>query len=404
MIKKLGFRNFSSFKEGAEIRFVSKDLPIEEQDLLANISPVLGIKGANGSGKTNILKAITFLYCFCSKRMGTTRSLDNGKSEIDIPFEPFAGSDDVTEFYIEFIRDDTTYYYELDVRNSGIVREEVRRKHKKEVVCLIREANKITHCLKEFSELKKLKLKADQSVISLPDDFEFEKRMVDLEVMYWHFKRILFNVGYDGYKTIDSGSYFKISEFYKENPDAFEFTKQIISGVDDGIKDIRIESTVDSETGEDVFYPLFIHGYHKSEFPIGLAQESMGTKALFINLYRYWAAIRDGSLLVLDEFDTHLHAMILPEIIELFTNQKINKNNAQLVITAHNTEIIDSLGRYRAILVNKENNESYCYRLDEVSLLRNDRAISPLYSKGRIGGTPKNIQGLASRIANNWSM
>jgi len=82
--------------------------------------------------------------------------------------------------------------------------------------------------------------------------------------------------------------------------------------------------------------------------------------------------------------------------------KKININNAQLIITAHNTEIIDSLGRYKTILVNKENNESYCYRLDEVSLLRNDRLISPLYSKGKIGGTPQGIEGLTSRIADSW--
>jgi len=403
MIKKFGFRNFSSFKEGAEISFLIKDFPFEEHNLSANISPVLGIKGANGSGKTNILKAITFLYCFCSKRMSNKRNSDNEISEIDLPFETFMDSNDITEFYIEFIRNNTTYYYELDVKNSGIVREEIRRKHKKEVVCLVRDKNKITHCLKEFSDLKKLKLKADQSVISLPDDFEFEKRMIDLEVMYWYFSKILFNVGHSGYKIIKPDSFFSVSEFYNENPDAFEFAKQIISGVDDGIKDIKIESTLDSETGEDIFYPLFIHGDEESEFPIGLAQESMGTKALFLSLYRYWFAIKEGSLLVIDEFDTHLHAMILPEIIELFTNQKINRNNAQLIITAHNTEIIDSLGRYRAILVNKDNNESYCYRLDEVSLLRNDRSISPLYSKGKIGGTPKNIQGLVSKIANSWS-
>ncbi|MEY8214018.1 MAG: ATP-binding protein [Colwellia sp.] len=402
MIKKFGFRNFSSFREGAEISFIGKDYTIEEQNVSEGISPLLGIKGANGSGKTNILKAITFLYCFCAKRMGTKKNTDNENSEIELPIETFMDCDEITEFYIEFIREGTTYYYELDVKKSGIVREEIRRKNKKEVVCLTREKNKITHCLNEFSELKKLKLKADQSVISLPEDFDFKKEMKDLKVMYWHFKKVIFNVGYNGYNTIDSEDYFIISKFYNENLDALEFTKQVISGVDDGIKDIEIKSTLDSETGEDIFYPLFIHGDEETEFPIGLAHESMGTKALFLALYRYWLAIKDGSLLILDEFDTHLHAMILPEIIELFTNKKINKNNAQLIITAHNTEIIDSFGRYKTILVNKENNESYCYRLDEISLLRNDRAISSLYSKGKIGGTPKNIQGLASRIADSW--
>lgn len=401
MIKKFGFRNFSSFKEGAEISFYSKDVTSDNES--ESISTVLGIKGANGSGKTNILKAITFLYCFCSKRVGPTRSSDKNNYEIDIPLSTFMNNDEITEFYIEFVRHGTTYYYELDIKKDGIVREEIRRKNKKEVVCIIREGNKITFNLNEFSELKKLKLKSDQSIISLTDDFDFKEKMIDLEVMNWNFTRIIFNVGADGYKNIENNNYFEVSEFYNGNQDALEFTKQVITSVDDGIVDIKIEKNIDSETGEDIFYPLFIHDYDDRNFTVGLAHESMGTKALFITLYRYWLAIRDGSLLVLDEFDTHLHAMILPEIIELFTNVKINTNNAQLIITAHNTEVIDSLGRYKTILVNKENNESYCYRLDEVSLLRNDRLISPLYNKGKIGGTPKNIQGLASRIADSWS-
>ncbi|EJL6274821.1 hypothetical protein NMR36_002930, partial [Vibrio cholerae] len=66
--------------------------------------------------------------------------------------------------------------------------------------------------------------------------------------------------------------------------------------------------------------------------------------------------------------------------------------------TAHNTEVMDALGRYRTILVNKEGNESYCYRLDEVSMLRNDRPISPLYKKGKIGGVPKSVGGIVERL------
>jgi hypothetical protein len=51
---------------------------------------------------------------------------------------------------------------------------------------------------------------------------------------------------------------------------------------------------------------------------------------------------------------------------------------------------MDFLGRYRTILVNKENNESYGYRLDEISgdIIRNDRPISPAYNAGKIGGVP----------------
>jgi len=403
MIKRFGFKNFASFKDGTEISFSSKDTSMGDDNEEINLSKVIGIKGANGSGKTNILKALTFLYCFCVKRMKTTVDTQSSDSKVDIPLSTFMDSEDVTEFYIEFIILGTTYYYELDITKSGIVREEIRRKNKKEIVCIVRERNKITDCLKEFDELKTLKLKADQSLMSIINDFDFNSPMLDLKLMRSFFIRVLFNVGVDGYQNLESDDYFEVAEFYNDHDEAFEFVKEIISSVDDGITDIIIEETTDKSSGTTIFYPLFVHEIDDYDFSIGLAHESMGTKALFLTLYKYWLTIKNGGLLILDEFDTHLHAMILPELIELFTNTKINTKNAQLIITAHNTEIIDSLGRYNTVLVNKENNESYSYRLDEISLLRNDRLISPIYKKGKIGGTPKNIEGLTSRIAEYWS-
>jgi AAA15 family ATPase/GTPase len=403
MIKRFGFRNFSSFKDGTEINFSCKDNSNDEQDPSSNLSKVMGIKGANGSGKTNLLKAITFLYCFCVKRMKTTIDTNESGSKVLIPFSTFMDNEEITEFYIEFIVNGTTYYYELDIKTSGIVREEVRRKNKKEITCIVRVGNKIINCLKEFDELKILKLKADQSIMSIIDDFEFNSSMLDLKIMRHNFVKVMFNVGVDGYQNLESDDYFETAKFYHDNEGAFEFTKQVISSVDSGVTDITIEKTTDKSSGKTFYYPMFVHKIDDNDFSIGLSDESMGTKALFLTLCKYWLAIKSGGLLILDEFDTHLHAMILPEIIELFTNLIINSKNAQLIITAHNTEILDSLGRYNTMLVNKENNESYSYRLDEVSLLRNDRPISPLYSKGKIGGTPQNIEGLTSRIAENWS-
>lgn len=402
MIIKFGFRNFASFKDGAEINFTQKQKASESVDSPLNISSVIGIKGANGSGKTNILKALVFLYCFCSRRMTTSIDSANGESKIAIPLSNYFENSEPTEFYIEFFINGTTYYYEIDLTENGIVREEIRRKNKKEVVCLIREGNRVTECLKEFEELKPLKIKLDQPIINIFSDYDFHSPMNDLKLMRLCFQRIQFNVGADGYRSYEVDDYYRTSQLYSEDNEALEFAKLIISGVDNGVIDIKIETTKDKSTGETIFYPMFVHDNGDYDYEIGLSHESMGTKSLFLNLYKYWLALRDGSLLVLDEFDTHLHAMILPEIIELFTNPDINNENAQLIITAHNTEIIDSIGRNRIYLVNKEDNESYCYRLDEVSMLRNDRLISPVYSKGKIGGTPPNIVGLTSRLAEKW--
>jgi len=49
------------------------------------------------------------------------------------------------------------------------------------------------------------------------------------------------------------------------------------------------------------------------------------------------------------------------------------------------------MGKYRTFLVNKTDNESFGYRLDEIpgEMLRNDRSITPIYNAGKIGGIPR---------------
>lgn len=107
-------------------------------------------------------------------------------------------------------------------------------------------------------------------------------------------------------------------------------------------------------------------------------------------MFFYVAAINDGAVLALDEFDINLHPDLLPMLLNIFEDKTINTKNAQLILTTHNYDIMDRLGKYKTVLVNKVDNESFLYRLDEISsdILRNDRKISPIYNANKIGGKP----------------
>ena len=58
MILRFGFRNFLSFEEGVECSFESD---YEEN---SKVNTLLSIRGANGAGKTNLLKALAFFMDF----------------------------------------------------------------------------------------------------------------------------------------------------------------------------------------------------------------------------------------------------------------------------------------------------------------------------------------------------
>jgi maltooligosyltrehalose synthase len=81
---------------------------------------------------------------------------------------------------------------------------------------------------------------------------------------------------------------------------------------------------------------------------------------------------------------------MLPKLLDLFDSPETNTKDAQFIFTSHITEVLEKLSKYRTYLVNKEENECYCYRLDEIGgdILRHGRAITPLYNEGKIGGVP----------------
>ena len=64
--------------------------------------------------------------------------------------------------------------------------------------------------------------------------------------------------------------------------------------------------------------------------------ESYGT-IRFVNMFPLVVnALLNGGALIVDEFDASIHPMALMNIINIFHNDEINKNNAQLVFNTHN--------------------------------------------------------------------
>lgn len=381
MIKKFGVKNFYGFKEGVEIDFTFDGKVPDEVRRGKDFTTVLGLKGANGSGKTNVLKAIAFLNEFCC------RSADTGKDD-EIKLSSYRGSLEPTDFYIEFEANEIEYFYELTLDKTQVFREALYKKEKRKTPILTREKNKITQACEDLKELESIRLRSNASIISIWEKFEFKSSMMDLAHVYSFFLKTITNVSQLGYLDYRP-ELLKISKTYYEDDQLFNFLKKIILMADSGIKDIKIEAVKDKE-GKEMHLPFFYHDHEDGEFQLPFYDESSGTQTLYRKVFQYWLALDVGGLLALDEFDIHLHALVLPKILELFLDPEINTKNAQFIFTAHNTEIIDELGKYRTILVNKENNESYCYRLDEIpgSMIRNDRPIMPIYLKGKIGGVP----------------
>jgi len=240
--------------------------------------------------------------------------------------------------------------------------------------------------------LKKIKINRDNvSIISLSHQYGLK----ELDVFYKFAKNISCNVGLFGKYTNDEHflDYNNTSKFYYENKEILDKAIEFLKKADTGITDIKISKNIDDITSKTTYIPFFCHNSDGKSNYLHYLDESNGTKLLYRQLAPYFVTLKKGSVIAMDEFDIGLHPDLSLMIIDLFDNKKINKNGAQLIISSHYSEIIDKLGKYRLIFVNKEENESYLYRLDEIpgEILRPDRSIIPAYNSGKIGGRPKVI-------------
>jgi len=377
MILEYGAKNYFCFKEWITISFKLGQQCPNEISQGNEFTKILGVKGANASGKTNALKIIDFLSNFCSNSFGY-------KPEELIEAKSFFYSEENIEFFVEFKCNDILYRYEVELTEKKIYRETIYRTIKREVKIIERINTKLVICNKEFKKLKILKLRNNASLISTAHQYEIP----ELNEIYRFFRNINTNVYLFGLNSA-SPDVNTLCEYFERNKENFDFVKNLIKRYDPDIKDIKILKHEDDDPPR--YFAIFLYDINSENNFLTYDNQSSGTKTLFEQLARYKYALDTGGLLVLDEFDINLHPDILPNLLSLFLDEQENKNQAQLIFTTHNTSILDFLGKYRSYLVNKEHCESYAYRLDEIpgEMLRNDRDISPIYRSGKIGGIPK---------------
>lgn len=386
MIFSYGASNYFSFKEGLEVSFELSAKTPPSVSHGKKVSTVLGIKGANASGKTNMLKAIEFIADFVTESF----NLNDGQN---LGFKNYFNNDKVSEFYVDFEIESVRYSYELTARPGYVVREAIYKKLQRKTLLVERKLNTVVKRVSEFSALDVVELKSNASLISTVLKYKLKGVSSEFSKIVNLFHNIAGNMTGAGV-VADEYLFTRetVSSYYAQNSDAFEFAKRIIINSDLGIDDIVLKVR-EGASGEQEHFPLFSHPVSKTSKKVFLSsyEESSGTMALYRRLGIYYAVLQRGGLLVMDEFDQNFHSMLLPQLIGLFQDPHQNINGAQFVFTAHNADIIDCLGKYRTILVSKEEGESYCYRLDQIpgDLIRNDRSIAALYREGKIGGVPR---------------
>jgi uncharacterized protein len=181
---------------------------------------------------------------------------------------------------------------------------------------------------------------------------------------------------------------------------------RFLSSADIGIEDIQIKKSqgivqsvnFDFATGkvdinkqeQEVSVATFEHKSPAGSAVFDYADESEGTQKLFCLAGPIFDIFKEGRVLVVDELDRSLHALLVRQLIGMFHDPEINKHNAQLVFTTHDTSLLDSGLLRRDQIWFSEKDGDAATRLSPLSDFspRKNEALERGYLSGRYGGVP----------------
>lgn len=144
----------------------------------------------------------------------------------------------------------------------------------------------------------------------------------------------------------------------------------------DDLKEIQVFTVHKSSNSEEQVY-------------FDMEDESEGTQRLFEMAGPWLDVLQEGEVLIVDELDRSIHPVLARSLVKMFNDPEINKKNAQLIFTTHDTTLLDPemFHREQVWFTEKDRNMTNLYSLLEFQP-REDESLQRGYLLGRYGAIP----------------
>lgn len=363
---KIVINGLPHFKNELDIDFVAlQRVDDYDKERLCNVfsniyvNKAISFVGINASGKTTILKAISFVM-----KMLNNESLNNIKSKTIL--------DDLDDNQQVVI---TTYFYDghdVNKLETSIVKEisDVDGSEK----LIIKDEKlwskdgakrKTKKSLFDFAEVD-LREKRDKNEQYLMEDVsiivaENKKKNMSLfisDMLEWTDHNIL-NV---------------LGRFPKE---LLTFLDPSIEYLECSFKEKKVDIRLKFYGKEEIIInsPRILENYLSSGTIKGLGVFMSATFSFI-----------EGGYLIIDEIENHFNREIVATLIRFFLDEKVNKNGATILFSTHYSELLDEFDRNDSIYIVRNKEGIGVENLSNI-LKRNDIKKSEVYDSGYLGGT-----------------
>ncbi len=406
MLAQFSVENFMSIKDQICLNMSASATDNEHPDNFTTYGKTRCLKsaviyGANASGKSNLLKAMTSAIMIV--RESQSKQVNDRLLRIipflfdkELPSKPSA-------FEFIFFVDGVQYIYGFSATQEKIVDEYLYVYHsaKKSMIFERKDTNRYKFNKADEKEFNSYKEKNTPNKLFLSTATAWNCEKTKAAFMW-------FSSGIDTYTDAETDETpnnkpFILQRFVEaQNSELKDFTLKLLKNADINIDgyDIKTQQftvpfTIVGEkgsgVGQGIAYSVFTsHTLSDNQkYTLDFSAESLGTQNIFFLSPFIYTALSTGKTLFIDEMSC-LHSALVQYLVALFNDPDINKTNAQLIFVTHDTILLDLkvFRRDQIYFIEKsDSGASDLYSLDNFSVRKTEN-IRTAYLIGRYGAVP----------------
>ncbi len=376
MLLQFNATNFGAFQDTFSLSLTPAKITEFPDSLITDtddtsVLPLAGFYGANGCGKSTVLKALDYLSrCILSPRLAMAE---------DHTFSFHHGSSDApTEFELLFRAGKTEYDYQLKLRQGAVLEENLfARGFADPSYDVVFDRDSEGVYLGELVD--------GVDVSALEDDTPMLAFLIQQTRLSWLPAVTAF------FEKISWMSCSDLSEEllapYLADSRALKKLLGLIMRLDLSVTDIYRE---DAEI-------FCVHTIGKASYALPLSSEGRGVRQLLLLCALVQQKLSAGGVLLADDIHLYLHPRALRFVLSLFTSRRYNKAGAQLLFTSYDMPTMHNslLRRDEIWLIEKDADQrASLYTLalfikENGEKVRKDEIYYKQFLEGRYGAAPR---------------
>ena len=429
MLLRVILKNFLSFEDKVQFDMfpnMRKESLPNHITMAAGVLPTLrmaAIYGANGAGKSNMLKGVDFI-----KLLVTNKDFLN-QSKVSRYFYALKKNpaSQPINLAIEFVtKAGKAFIYSVGIGEDGIRSETLMESglgatENKNI--FTREGETLSFAVKPSDEVQQM-IKAwlgknpFASLLTINDDMPVLSDENIAIAKNWFHKELLLI----GFHSFIPG----LIELFRRNKEITEFTSALFKAVDLGINTVKVQTedfdewirshdeaeplieklnkmqsggisqitenrirrNITVEDGVRKISQMMFEQFGKNGFSkdMDIVAQSDGTVRLLNLAPAFYDAIREGKTVLIDEIEHSIHPHLIIELVKIFSKQK---TTGQLIFTTHETCLLDQkfIRTDEVWMVEKKDGSTHMYSLNDFKI-HNTINIENGYMEGRYGAIP----------------